>query len=150
MADQQGEEKDEQDMCDMAQGASRTHPSLLSGKVGDRLGAEDRQGTGYVSTVTVSVTNGTGAPSAYVAPAEAGINAAGLLSLGQSASQVFTPHFYLRLPYPLSHLLKELPVFDGTDVNLLCDSFSKVLNRIVLPINSPIRIIESTSSGSND
>jgi hypothetical protein len=44
-----------------------------------------------------------------------------------SASQVLTPHFYQRLPHPLSRLLKELPVVDGTDVKLLCDFLLKVL-----------------------
>jgi hypothetical protein len=56
-----------------------------------------------------------------VVQAGAGINAATSPSLGQGASQVFTPHFYQRLPHPLSHLLKELPIVDVTDVNLLCD-----------------------------
>ena len=56
-----------------------------------------------------------------------GRNVAGLPSLGQSAIQVFTPHFYQRLPHPLSHLLKELPVVDGTDVNLLCDFLLNVI-----------------------
>ena len=55
------------------------------------------------------------------------VNAAALSSLGQGASQEFTPHFYQRLPHPLSHLLKELPIVDGTDVNLLCDFLLKVL-----------------------
>jgi len=52
---------------------------------------------------------------------ESSINAAGLPSLGQSASQVFTPHFCHRLRHPFGHLLKELPVVDGTEGNLLCD-----------------------------
>jgi hypothetical protein len=48
-------------------------------------------------------------------------------SLAQGASQVFTPHLYHRLTHPLNHILKELPVVDGTDVNLLCDFLLKVL-----------------------
>ena len=40
---------------------------------------------------------------------------------------MFTPHFYHRLPHHLSHLLKEIPVQDGTDVNLLCDFLLKVI-----------------------
>jgi hypothetical protein len=40
---------------------------------------------------------------------------------------VFTPHFYQRLPHPLSHLLKELPVVDGIDVGLMCDFLLKEL-----------------------
>jgi hypothetical protein len=127
MAERQVQEKEaKDDMYNMAQGASRTHPSLLSGMVGDRSGAEDKQDTGDLSTVTVAVNNNVGALSAHVAQADAGINAAGLPSLGQSASQVFTPHFYQRLPHLLSHLLKELPVVDGTDVNLLCDFLLKI------------------------
>jgi len=51
----------------------------------------------------------------------------GLPSLGQSASQVFAPHFYQRLTHPLSHLLKERPVANGTYVNLVCDFLLKVL-----------------------
>lgn len=39
----------------MAQGTPRTHPSLLSGRVGDRLGTVDRQ-TGDVSTSTGAIT----------------------------------------------------------------------------------------------
>ena len=35
--------------------------------------------------------------------------------------------FYQRLPHPLSHLVTELPVVDGTDANLLCDFMTQVL-----------------------
>ena len=52
---------------------------------------------------------------------------AGLPSLRQSGSPVFIHHFYQSLPHPLSHLPKELPVVNGTDVNLLCDFLLKVL-----------------------
>jgi L-lactate utilization protein LutC len=124
VADQQVQEKEAQDdMYKMAQGTSRTHLSLLSGNVCDRLGAEDRQDTEDVSTVTVAVTNHTENLLAYVAQANAGNNPTGLLSLGQSANQVFTPHFYQRLPHTLSYLLKELPVVDGTDISFLRDVF---------------------------
>jgi hypothetical protein len=95
--------------------------------VGDRLSAEDRQDTGDVSTVTVAVTNHTETLPAHVVQANARNNATGLPSLGQSANQVFTPHFYHRLSHPLSHLLKEHPVVNGTDVSLLCDFLLKVL-----------------------
>ena len=40
---------------------------------------------------------------------------------------MFTPHFYQRLSHPLSHLLKEFPVMDSTDVILLYDSLLKVI-----------------------
>jgi hypothetical protein len=40
---------------------------------------------------------------------------------------VFTPHLYQRLPHPLSHLLKELPAVDGTDINLSCYFLVKVI-----------------------
>jgi hypothetical protein len=60
VADQQGQEQAAQeDMHNMAQGASRTQSSLLAGKMGDRLGADDRQDTGDVSTVTAAVTKPT-------------------------------------------------------------------------------------------
>jgi len=65
--------------------------------VGDRLGAVDRQETGDVSTVTVVVTNDTQGLSVPVALAEAGNNELALPSLSQSASPVFTPHFYQKL-----------------------------------------------------
>jgi hypothetical protein len=90
--------------------------------VADSLGAVNRQENGDVSTVTVAVTNDKETLSAApVAQANAGNNAATLPSKSQSASPVFTPHFYQKLLHPLSHLLKELPVLDGTDVSLLCD-----------------------------
>jgi len=117
LADRRGQQTEAQDGTDnMAQGASRAHPSLLSGRVGDRLGAVDRQETGDVSTVTVAVTNDKEALSAPGAQANAGNNAATLPSLSQSASPVFILNFYQRLPHPLSHPLKELPERDGTHV----------------------------------
>jgi hypothetical protein len=112
VADQQSQVQERQNMYNMAQRASRTHPSLLSDKVSDHWGADDRQAIGDVNTVTV--TNHTDTLPAHVVQA-----ATGLLSLGQSANQVFTAHFYQRLPHLLSNLLKELPVVDGTDVSLL-------------------------------
>jgi len=108
-------------LYNLVPGTSGAHPNLLSGKGVDLLGIEDRQNTGDVSTVTTDVNNDTGVQMAQVAQAGAGINVATLPSLGQGASQVFIPHFYQRLPHPLSHLLKELLVVDGTDGNLLCD-----------------------------
>ena len=56
-----------------------------------------------------------------IAQVSAGMVAAQVTPSGQGIKQVFTPHLYQRLPHPLSHLLKELPVVDRTDVNLLCD-----------------------------
>ena len=81
----------------------------------------DGQETGDVSTVTVAVTSDKETLSESVAQANAGNNAAALPYLCQSASPVFTSHFYHRMPHPLSHLLKECPVLDGTDASLLCD-----------------------------
>ena len=90
--------------------------------MGDGFGAVDRQETGNVSTVTAVFTNGKeNLLSAPVAQANDGNNAATLPSVSQSASPVFTPHFYQRLSHPLSDLLKELPMLDGTDFSLLCD-----------------------------
>jgi hypothetical protein len=70
MAYQQRQDKEVQDRY-MAQGASMANHSLLSGKVGDRLGAEDRQDTGDVSTATVAVTNHTENIPAHVAQVNA-------------------------------------------------------------------------------
>ena len=44
-----------------------------------------------------------------------------LLQLTELDPSAFTPHFYYRLPHPLSHLLKEILVVDGTNGNPLCD-----------------------------
>jgi len=79
-----------------------------------------------VSTVTVAVSRDTGVLLAQVAQVNSRLNVAGLPFIGQSTSQVFTPHFYQRLPHRLSHLLKELPVVDGNDVDL-CDFLLKVI-----------------------
>jgi hypothetical protein len=46
-------------MDNMAKGAPRMDPSLLSGNVDNRFGAVDRQATGDMSKVTVAVTNDT-------------------------------------------------------------------------------------------
>jgi hypothetical protein len=127
VADRKGQEKEAQDDTDnIAQGVPRTHPSLVSGQLGDRSGVVDRQETGDVSTVTVAVNYHTEALSAPVVQANARKNAVGLPSLCQSGSPVFIRHFYQRLPHRLSHVLKELPVVDGTDISLLCDLWMKV------------------------
>jgi len=110
----------------MALEAARTLSSVLAGKGNEHSDAKDGQDAADLSAVTVAVNNGAGAISASVAPANAGI-AAGLPSLGLGASQVFTLHFYQRLPHPLSHLLKEILVVDSTDATLLCDFLLKVL-----------------------
>jgi hypothetical protein len=89
-ADRQGQAKKAQDDLDnMSQGAPRTHPSLLSGKVGDLSGAVDRKETEDMSLVTVAVKDVTEDLTAPVAQANAGNNAVGLPSLSQSASPVF-------------------------------------------------------------
>ena len=84
-----------------------------------------RQDTEIVSTVTGAVDVEVGALADQIAQVNAGTVAAQVTPSGQGIKQVFTPHFYQRLPHPLSHLLKELPVVDGADVNLLCDFFVK-------------------------
>jgi hypothetical protein len=94
MTDRQSQEKEEQDdRYNMAQGVSRTRPRPLAGKV------EDTQDPGNVSTVMVAVNRDTGALSAQVAQANAGISTAGSQSVGQNDGQVFPPHFYHRLPH---------------------------------------------------
>jgi len=78
-----------------------------------------------VSAVTGAVYVEVGALADQIAQVNAGMVAEQVTPSGQGIKQVFTPHFYQRLPHPLSHLLKELPVVDGADVNLLCDFFVK-------------------------
>jgi len=63
--------------------------------VGNYLGAEDRQDTGDVSTVTVAVNNNMEGLSAHVAQVNAGINAVGIPSLGQSASHRCLPLIFI-------------------------------------------------------
>ena len=83
--------------------------------------SQERQDTGIVSTVTGAVDVEVDTLADQVAQVNTGMVAAQVTLSGQGIKQVFTPHFYQRLPHPLSHLLKELPVVDGTDVNLSCD-----------------------------
>jgi hypothetical protein len=101
----------------MTQREPGTSLSSLTGKV------EDSQD----STVAVTVNSETRNLAAQAAQVNAEISVAGVPAAVPSASQVFTPHFYQRLPHPLSHLVKELPVVDGIDVNLLCDFLAQVL-----------------------
>jgi hypothetical protein len=82
---------------------------------------QDRQDTGRVSTFTGPVDMEVGTLVDQIAQVSAGMVAAQVTPSGQGIKQVFTPHFYQMLPHLLSHLLKEIPVVDGTDVNLLCD-----------------------------
>ena len=82
---------------------------------------QDRQATGRVSTLTGPVDMEVGTLVDQIAQVNAGMVAAQVTPSGQGIKQVFTPHFYQMLPHLLSHLLKEIPVVDGTDVNLLCD-----------------------------
>jgi len=89
-----------------------------------------RQDTGIMSTVTGAVDVEVGALADQIAQVKAGMVATQVTPSGQGIKQVFTPHFYRRLPHPLSHLLKELPVVDGTDGNLLCDFLLKVIKII--------------------
>jgi hypothetical protein len=73
--------------------------------------AEGRTGIGRVSTVTGNV----------------GIVEAPVRASGDSMKQRFTPQLYQRLPHPLSGLIKELPVVEGTDVNCLYNFLLTVL-----------------------
>ena len=88
---------------------------------------EERQDTENVSTDTVAVSNETNALAAQVAQPKSGLGTVGVPAPAQSVNQVFTQHFYQRLPHPFSHLMKELPVVEGTDVKLLCDFKTQVL-----------------------
>ena len=78
-----------------------------------------------MSAVTGAVYVEVGALADQLAQVNAGMVVAQLTKSGQGIKQVFTPHFYQRLPHPLSHLLKELPLMDCADVKLLCDFFVK-------------------------
>ena len=75
---------------------------------------QDRQDTGRVSTFTGAVDVEVGTLADQIALVNAGMEAAQVTPSGQGIKQVFTPHLYQRLPHSLSHLLKELPVVDGT------------------------------------
>lgn len=70
-----------------------------------------------MSTGMVALNSDTRAFAAQVAKDHTGFRAAGVPSAGQNG----------RLPHPLSHLLKELKVVDGTDVNLLGDFLEQVI-----------------------
>jgi hypothetical protein len=62
---------------------------------------QDRQNTGRVSTVTVVLKGEFGVMAAQGAQVNAGVVATQVTPLGQEVKQVFTPHFYQRLPHPL-------------------------------------------------
>jgi len=89
--------------------------------------SRDRQDTGRVSTVKGAVDVEVGTLADQIAQVNAGMVVAQVTPSGQGIKQVFTPHFYRRLPHPLSQLLKELPVVDGSDVNLVCDFLLKAI-----------------------
>ena len=129
MADQQGQgvKGEQEEVVNIAQQPSRTHPDPLPGRAYDTPAVEDGGVTGDVSTVTVAANQDTESRLVQLAQASAETGAAAPSAPGQGATQVFTPHLYQRLPHPLGHLLKELPIVDGTDVNLLCDFLLKVL-----------------------
>jgi len=122
MAEYQDQDRVEQDTGhDMGQREPGTSQESSVGK------EEERQDTENVSTNTVAVSNETSALAAQVAQPNSGFATVGVPAPTQSLNQVFTPHFYRRLAHPLNHLMKELPVVDGTDVNLLCDFMIQVL-----------------------
>jgi len=87
--------------------------------------SQTRQDTGILSTVTGAVDVEVGALADQIAQVNGRTVAAQVTPSGQGIKQVFTAHFYQRLPHPLNHLLKELPVVDCTDVKPLCDFFVK-------------------------
>jgi len=82
---------------------------------------------GRVSTVTGTLGREVGTQTDQIAPGNAGMVEAQVTPSGHGIKQVFSPHFYQRLPHSLSNLIKELPVVDDTDVNLLCEFLLKVL-----------------------
>ena len=68
--------------------------------MGDRLGADDREDTGNVSTVTAAVNNDIEALLMQVEQASTGINAATSPSLGQGASRCLPLTFIEDFPTP--------------------------------------------------
>jgi len=93
MAEYQDQERVEQDTGhDMGQRDSGTSHESSVGK------EEERQDTENVSTDMVSVNNDTSALAALVAQPKSVLSTVGVLVPAQSVKQVFTPHFYQRLP----------------------------------------------------
>jgi hypothetical protein len=134
MAEHQDQEKAKQDTgYDMQQREPGTSPELQGGK------EEESQDAENVQTDMVDVNGDTSALAAQVAQPNSGLGTVGVPAPAQSLNQVFTPHFYQRLPHPLSHLVKELPVVNDTDVNLLCDFMTQVLK-----IRQERQMMEST------
>ena len=116
MTDRPGQEKEEDDTSNTMQ--QEVSAQENSSSPDER---QERQDTRRVSTDTGVVDVEVGTLAAQIAQVNAGILAAQVTPSGQRIQQVFTPQFYQRLPRPLSHLLKELPLVDGTVVKLLCD-----------------------------
>jgi len=114
MADCPGQEKEEDDDTS---NTMQEEVSAQDNSSPDKR--QERQDTGRVSTVMGVVDVEVGMLADQIAQVNTGMVAVQVMPSGQGIKQVFTPHLYQRLPQPLSHLLKELPVVDGTDVNLL-------------------------------
>jgi len=93
----------------------------------DNPSSDERQDTGRVSTVMGTLDREVGTLADQIAPGNAGMVAAQVMPSGHGIKQEFTPHFYQRLPHPLSNLIKELPVVDGTEVNRLYEFLLRVL-----------------------
>jgi len=122
MAEFQDQERVEQDTGhDVGQRDPGTSHELSVGKEVERQDMEN------VTSDMVAVNNDTSALAAQVAQPNSRLGTVGVLAPAQSVNQVFTLHFCQRLLHPLSHLMKELPVVSGTDVNLLCDFMTQVL-----------------------
>lgn len=45
----------------------------------------------------------------------------GLQAVSPGVVTTFSSHIYQRLPHPLSNILNEIPMVDGTNVNLVCE-----------------------------
>jgi hypothetical protein len=98
-------------MDNMAKGASRTYVNRVTGKVGDRVIADERPDTGEVSKVVV--------PDFYHTqdlPAHVVQLATALTFVGQSVSRIFTPYLHQRLSHLFIQMGKELLVVYGTNV----------------------------------
>jgi len=109
VADRPGQEKEKEDD---ASNTMQEEASPQDNSSPDER--QDRQDIGRVSTFTGAVDVEVGTLADQIGLVNAGMGAAQVTPSGQGIKQVFTPHLYQRLPDPLSHLLKELPVVDGT------------------------------------
>jgi len=93
----------------------------------DSPSSEEGQDTGRVSTVVGTLDREVGTLTDRSDPGNAAMVAARVVPSGHWMKQVFAPHFYQRLPHPLSGLIKQLPIVDDTEVKCLYEFLLRVL-----------------------